>query len=89
MVLEGEGAREGDQGIRLPRQPSSFSRSLERRLATTLGELMGFLEACAMGNSGRVAELLEKGVDVNTLGSPLSPEVVIYYIAEPRGAMGY
>merc|ERR1712203_301991 len=37
---------------------------------------MGFLEACAMGNQSRVEELLEKGVDVNTVGVPSSQDAL-------------
>jgi len=37
---------------------------------------MVFLEACAMGNLDRVDKLLEKGVDVNTTGTPSSPDVL-------------
>ena len=39
-----------------------LSRSLETRLARAPGDIMGFLEACAMGNLQRVEELLERGV---------------------------
>eukprot|EP00091_Calanus_sinicus_P000772 TRINITY_DN10709_c0_g1_i1.p1 TRINITY_DN10709_c0_g1~~TRINITY_DN10709_c0_g1_i1.p1 ORF type:complete len:211 (-),score=44.24 TRINITY_DN10709_c0_g1_i1:106-738(-) len=37
---------------------------------------MVFLEACAMGNLERIERLLEKGVDVNTTGTPSSPDVL-------------
>merc|ERR1712203_445684 len=37
---------------------------------------MGFLEACAMGNQARGEELLEKGVDVNTVGVPSSQDAL-------------
>ena len=32
------------------------------RLNSAPGDIMGFLQACAMGNLARVEELLEKGV---------------------------
>merc|ERR1711962_1779882 len=46
------------------------------QLNSAPGDIMGFLQACAMGNLARVGELLEKGVDVNTLGDPTSPDVL-------------
>jgi len=72
MVLE-EGDRTG-RGI--PHISSTFNNKLVARLNSAPGDIMSFLQACAMGNLARVEELLEKGVDVNTLGDPTSPDVL-------------
>jgi len=72
MVLE-EDDRTG-RGI--PHISSTFNNKLVARLNSAPGDIMSFLQACAMGNLARVEELLEKGVDVNTLGDPTSPDVL-------------
>ena len=55
---------------------ASFNNRLVTRLNSAPSDLMHFLEACAMGNMDRVNCLIEKGVDVNTTGTPNSPDVL-------------
>ena len=55
---------------------ASFNNRLVTRLNSAPSDLMHFLEACAMGNIDRVNCLIEKGVDVNTTGTPNSPDVL-------------
>ena len=59
MVLEDDRTGTG-RGI--PHISGSFNSKLVARLDRAPGDIMGFLEACAMGNQERVEELLEKGV---------------------------
>jgi len=65
MVLEDDRTGRG-----IPHISGGFNSKLVARLNRAPGDIMGFLEACAMGNQARVEELLEKGVDVNTMGVP-------------------
>ena len=55
---------------------ASFNNRLISRLSTAPSDLMHFLEACAMGNMSRVESLISKGVDVNTTGTPHSPDTL-------------
>ena len=55
---------------------ASFNNRLVTRLNSAPSDLMHFLEACAMGNMDRVNCLIDKGVDVNTTGTPNSPDVL-------------
>ena len=57
MVLE-----EDRTGAGIPHISGTFNAKLVARLNRAPGDIMGFLEACAMGNQARVEELLEKGV---------------------------
>ena len=57
MVLEEDRA-----GAGIPHISGTFNAKLVARLNRASGDIMGFLEACAMGNQARVEELLEKGV---------------------------
>ena len=57
MVLEEDRA-----GAGIPHISGTFNAKLVARLNRAPGDIMGFLEACAMGNQARVEELLEKGV---------------------------
>merc|ERR1719481_1482253 len=55
---------------------ASFNRRLESKLRCAPASIMHFLEACAMGNVDRVEQLIEKGVDLNTVGTPTAPDVL-------------
>ena len=57
MVLEDDRT-----GAGIPHISGTFNAKLVARLNRAPGDIMGFLEACAMGNQARVEELLEKGV---------------------------
>ena len=57
MVLEDDRT-----GRRIPHISGGFNSKLVARLNRAPGDIMGFLEACAMGNQARVEELLGKGV---------------------------
>ena len=56
MVLEDDRT-----GAGIPHISGTFNAKLVARLNRAPGDIMGFLEACAMGNQARVEELLEKG----------------------------
>ena len=64
------------QGIHTPDVSGGFNTRLVTRLCKAPADIMGFLEACAMGNLSRVEALLEKGVDVNTTGVEGGPETL-------------
>ena len=55
---------------------TGFNNRLISRLSAAPGDLMHFLEACAMGNMSRVETLINKGVDINTTGTPGNPGVL-------------
>ena len=55
---------------------ANFNNRLISRLNNAPSDLMHFLEACAMGNLERVENLIAKGVDINTTGTPNSPDVL-------------
>jgi len=55
---------------------ANFNNRLISRLNNAPSDLMHFLEACAMGNIDRVENLIAKGVDINTTGTPNSPDVL-------------
>ena len=55
---------------------ANFNNRLISRLNNAPSDLMHFLEACAMGNLERVENLISKGVDINTTGTPNSPDVL-------------
>ena len=61
MVGEGQGAGGGGRGIQME-GGGSFNNKLVSKLSCAPGDIMVFLEACAMGNVDRVEQLLEKGV---------------------------
>ena len=57
MVVEDDRTGRG-----IPHISGNFNSKLVARLNRAPGDIMGFLEACAMGNQTRIEELLEKGV---------------------------
>jgi len=55
---------------------TNFNNKLVTKLGCAPADIMNFLEACAMGSIDRLDKLLEKGVDVNTTGTPSSPDLL-------------
>jgi len=82
MVLEDERTGRG-----IPHISGGFNSKLVARLNRAPGDIMGFLEACAMGNQARVEELLEKGVDVNTTGVPSDSALPSDVLSSTSGLM--